>query len=121
VVGRLLNEFIVLSLYHCIISLPLYYLFTIVLSLYHCIVSLLLYYLFTIVLSLYHCIISLPLYCLFTIVLSLYHCIILTILGVCNEIVGDKEAAYYCYDTALQCEDIICSTAAERKVNLHMT
>ena len=45
----------------------------------------------------------------------------LTILGVCNEIVGDKATAYYCYDTALQCEDIICSTAAERKVNLHMT
>jgi hypothetical protein len=45
----------------------------------------------------------------------------LTILGVCNEIVGDKEAAYYCYDTALQCDEFICSTAAERKVNLHMT
>ena len=45
----------------------------------------------------------------------------LTILGVCNEIVGDKEAAYYCYDTALQCDELICSTAAERKVNLHMT
>ena len=28
----------------------------------------------------------------------------LTILGVCNEIVGDKEAAYHSYDTALQCE-----------------
>jgi hypothetical protein len=28
----------------------------------------------------------------------------LTILGVCNEIVGDKDIAYYCYDSALQCE-----------------
>ena len=28
----------------------------------------------------------------------------LTILGVCYEIVGNKEAAYYCNDTALQCE-----------------
>ena len=45
----------------------------------------------------------------------------LTILGVCNEIVGDKATAYYCYDTALQCDEFICSTAAERKVNLHMT
>ena len=45
----------------------------------------------------------------------------LTILGVCNEIVGDKEAAYYWYDTALQNEYIICSTAAKRKVNLNMT
>jgi hypothetical protein len=45
----------------------------------------------------------------------------LTILGVCNEIVGDKEKAYHCYDDALQCGYIICSTAAERKVNLTMT
>jgi hypothetical protein len=45
----------------------------------------------------------------------------LTILGLCNEIVGDKGRAYYCYDTALNCEYIICGTAAKRKVNLNMT
>jgi hypothetical protein len=45
----------------------------------------------------------------------------LTILGVCNEIVGDKEEAYHCYDTALQCECYICPTVAKRKVNLSMT
>jgi hypothetical protein len=43
----------------------------------------------------------------------------ITILGVCNEIVGDKKAAYYCYETALQNEYYICPTAAKRKVNLH--
>jgi len=41
----------------------------------------------------------------------------LTILGVCNEIVGDKDRAYDCYDTALKCEYYVCRTAAERKVN----
>jgi len=45
----------------------------------------------------------------------------LTILGVCNEIVGDKETAYYCYDTALQNQYVICPTAAKRKANLNMT
>jgi hypothetical protein len=45
----------------------------------------------------------------------------LTILGVCNEIVGDKGRAYYCYDTALQDEYQICHSAAKRKVNLNMT
>ena len=45
----------------------------------------------------------------------------LTILGVCNEIVGDKEVAYYCYDLALQIENYICYSAAKRKVNLGMT
>jgi hypothetical protein len=45
----------------------------------------------------------------------------LTILGVCNEIVGDKETAYYCYDDALQDEYQICRSAAKRKVNLNMT
>jgi hypothetical protein len=45
----------------------------------------------------------------------------LTILGVCNEIVGDKETAYYCYDHALQNEYAICCSAAKRKVNLNMT
>jgi len=45
----------------------------------------------------------------------------LTILGVCNEIVGDKGRAYYCYDTALQNEYYICPSVAKRKVNLNMT
>ena len=45
----------------------------------------------------------------------------LTILGVCNEIAGDKETAYYCYDHALQNEYQICRSAAKRKVNLNMT
>ena len=44
----------------------------------------------------------------------------LTILGVCNEIVGDTEAAYYCYDIALQNNYQICRTAANRKVNLNI-
>ena len=44
----------------------------------------------------------------------------LTILGVCNEIVGAKEAAYQFSDTALQNEYYICPTAAKRKVNLNM-
>jgi hypothetical protein len=45
----------------------------------------------------------------------------LTILGVCYEIVGDKQNAYDCYDAALQCNDNIHTTAAKRKVNLNMT
>jgi tetratricopeptide (TPR) repeat protein len=45
----------------------------------------------------------------------------LTILGVCYEIVGDNETAYYCYDAALQNEYAICCSAAKRKVNLNMT
>jgi hypothetical protein len=45
----------------------------------------------------------------------------LTILGVCNEIVGDKKTAYYCYDIALQIEYYVCSTAAKRKVDLNLT
>ena len=44
----------------------------------------------------------------------------LTILGVCNEIVGDKETADRCYNTALQNEYCICHTVAKRKVNLNM-
>ena len=44
----------------------------------------------------------------------------LTILGVCNEIVGDKKTAYYCYDIALQNEHYVCRTAAKRKVDLNM-
>jgi hypothetical protein len=44
----------------------------------------------------------------------------LTILGVCSEIVGDKETADHCYDTALQNEYAICPTVAKRKENLNM-
>jgi hypothetical protein len=44
----------------------------------------------------------------------------LTILGVCNEIVGDKETADHCYDIALQNEYAICPTVAKRKENLNM-
>ena len=44
----------------------------------------------------------------------------LTILGVCNEIVGDKGSAYYCYDAALQSEYSISLTAAKRKENLNI-
>jgi hypothetical protein len=45
----------------------------------------------------------------------------LSILGVCYEIVGDKEVAYYCYDFTLQHEYDICRSVAKRKVNLNMT
>ena len=45
----------------------------------------------------------------------------LTILGVCCEMIGDTEGAYDCYDTALQCGDMICLSAAKRKLNLNMT
>jgi hypothetical protein len=44
-----------------------------------------------------------------------------TILGVCNEIVGDRKTAYFCYDIALHNEYLVCSTAVKRKVNLNMT
>ena len=44
----------------------------------------------------------------------------LTILGVCNEKVGAKEAAYQFSDTALHNEYYICPTADKRKVNLSM-
>jgi hypothetical protein len=43
----------------------------------------------------------------------------LTILGVCSEIVGDKEAAYHCYDHALQNEYQICRSAAKRREDLN--
>jgi hypothetical protein len=45
----------------------------------------------------------------------------LTILGVYNEIAGDKEEAYDCYDAALQCEYRVCPSAAKRRLNLNMT
>ena len=45
----------------------------------------------------------------------------LTVLGVYNEIVGDKGRAYCCYDAALQNEHDVCATAAKRKANLNMT
>ena len=44
----------------------------------------------------------------------------LTILGVCSEIVGDKETADRCYNTALQNQYHICRSTAKRKVNLNM-
>jgi hypothetical protein len=44
----------------------------------------------------------------------------LTILGVCYEIVGDKETADHCYKIALQNEYAICRSAAKRKENLNM-
>ena len=44
----------------------------------------------------------------------------LTIVGVCNEIVGDKETADCCYNTALQDEYHVCRSAAKRKENLNM-
>ena len=43
------------------------------------------------------------------------------ILGVCNEIVGDRKTAYFCYDNALHNEYLVCPTAAKRKVDLNMT
>ncbi|XP_071142284.1 uncharacterized protein [Mytilus edulis] len=42
----------------------------------------------------------------------------LTILGVCFEIFGDKDTAFQCYDDALQCDDVPCSSAAARKTKL---
>ncbi|CAC5426016.1 unnamed protein product [Mytilus coruscus] len=42
----------------------------------------------------------------------------LTILGVCCEISGDKDAAYQCYEEALQCDCVISSTAEQRKSKL---
>ncbi|VDI20826.1 Hypothetical predicted protein [Mytilus galloprovincialis] len=42
----------------------------------------------------------------------------LTILGVCFEISGDKDTAFQCYDDALQCYDVTCSSAAARKSKL---
>ncbi|XP_063405747.1 uncharacterized protein LOC134689711 [Mytilus trossulus] len=38
-----------------------------------------------------------------------------TILGVCYEISGDKDAAYQCYDDALNCDGFICLSAIRRK------
>ena len=45
---------------------------------------------------------------------------LLTILGVCNEIVGEIDTAYLCYDAALQDEYDVCSTAAILKENLNI-
>lgn len=41
----------------------------------------------------------------------------ITILGVCFEIIGDKDSAKICYDQALQCEEV-CFSAEARKLNL---
>ena len=46
--------------------------------------------------------------------------LLIRLLGVCNEIVGAKEAADQFSDTTLQNEYYICPTAAKRKVNLNM-
>ena len=45
----------------------------------------------------------------------------ITILGVCKEIVGDKETAYYYYDHASRIESTVCYSTTERIVNLSMT
>ena len=45
----------------------------------------------------------------------------LTILGVCNAIVGGKGTTYDCYNAALQNEHRVCPTAARWKVNINMT
>ncbi|VDI71241.1 Hypothetical predicted protein [Mytilus galloprovincialis] len=42
----------------------------------------------------------------------------LTILGICLEISDEKDAAYLCYEEALQCEGIICTTAEARRSKL---
>ncbi|XP_063408180.1 uncharacterized protein LOC134691543 [Mytilus trossulus] len=41
-----------------------------------------------------------------------------TLLGVCFEISGDKDAAFHYYDVALQCDSYICSSAEKRKSRL---
>lgn len=38
--------------------------------------------------------------------------------GVCNEINDAKDAAFHCYDEALQCHDGIWSSAEKRKSRL---
>ncbi|VDI02924.1 Hypothetical predicted protein [Mytilus galloprovincialis] len=43
----------------------------------------------------------------------------LTILGVCYEISGDKDAAYQCYDDALQCDGYV-SPSAEARISNHL-
>ncbi|CAC5383825.1 unnamed protein product [Mytilus coruscus] len=43
---------------------------------------------------------------------SLSHSI--TILGVCYEISGNKDAASHCYDTAVKCDGVICLSAKAR-------
>ncbi|XP_076084554.1 uncharacterized protein LOC143055301 [Mytilus galloprovincialis] len=42
----------------------------------------------------------------------------LTILGVCYEISGHKDAAYQCYDDALQCDEFVSPLAKARKSKL---
>ncbi|XP_071143313.1 uncharacterized protein [Mytilus edulis] len=41
-----------------------------------------------------------------------------TLRGVCCEIFGDKDAAFHCYDDALQCANFICTSAEKRKSRL---
>ncbi|XP_071142584.1 uncharacterized protein [Mytilus edulis] len=42
----------------------------------------------------------------------------LTILGICCEVIDDKDTAYQCYDRALQCDGYICATAEVRRSKL---
>ncbi|XP_063406947.1 uncharacterized protein LOC134690807 [Mytilus trossulus] len=42
----------------------------------------------------------------------------LTILGVCFEISNEKDAAYLCYEKALQCDSFICTSAEARRSKL---
>ncbi|CAC5408588.1 unnamed protein product [Mytilus coruscus] len=42
----------------------------------------------------------------------------LTILGVCYEISGARDAAYQCYEEALQCEMYVCPSAEARRSKL---
>ncbi|XP_071144101.1 uncharacterized protein [Mytilus edulis] len=41
-----------------------------------------------------------------------------TLYGVCCEIFGAKDAAFHCYDDALQCANFICTSAEKRKSRL---
>ncbi|XP_063406723.1 uncharacterized protein LOC134690662 [Mytilus trossulus] len=43
---------------------------------------------------------------------------ILTLFGVCCEISGDNDTAFHCYEDALQCDYIICTSAEIRKLRL---
>ncbi|VDH97898.1 Hypothetical predicted protein [Mytilus galloprovincialis] len=42
----------------------------------------------------------------------------LTLVGVCCEIFGDKDAAFHYYDRALHCDNGICTSAEKRKLRL---
>ncbi|XP_071144229.1 uncharacterized protein [Mytilus edulis] len=42
----------------------------------------------------------------------------LTLVGVCCEIFGDKDAAFHYYDRAMHCDNGICTSAEKRKLRL---